>query len=97
MRHQAALVYDWQNFQSRLETQYIARQSRTAENEPPTDGYYLLNASVSYRIKSGPTQWDLFLRGTNLTNQEARMHTSFLKDVAPLAGRSITAGIRMNF
>jgi len=97
MRHQAALVYDWHNFQSRLETQYIARQNRTAENEQPTAGYYLLNASVSYRIKSGPTEWDLFLRGTNLTNQEARMHTSFLKEVAPLAGRSITAGIRMNF
>ena len=82
---------------SRARRRRSARQNRTAENEQPTDGYYLLNASVSYRIKSGPTQWDLFLRGTNLTNQEARMHTSFLKEVAPLAGRSITAGIRMNF
>lgn len=97
MRHQAALVYDWENLQSRIETQYVARQERTAENEQPTSGYYLLNAMISYRLKSGPTQWDVFVRGNNLTNQEARMHTSFLKEVAPLPGRSITAGIRMSF
>ena len=97
MRHQAALVYDWQNLHSRLETQYVARQNRTTENEQSTASYCLLNAMVSYRIKSGPTQWDVYLRGTNLANNEARMHTSFLKEVAPLPGRSITAGIRMDF
>jgi iron complex outermembrane receptor protein len=97
MRHQAALAYDWQGFHSRVETQYVARQNRTSENERPTESYYLLNASVSYRIKEGPTEWNLYVRGTNLTNQEARMHTSFLKEVAPLPGRSITAGIRIDF
>jgi iron complex outermembrane receptor protein len=97
MRHQAALAYDWQNFHSRVETQYVARQNRTSENERPTESYYLLNASVSYRIKEGPTEWNLYVRGANLTNQEARMHTSFLKEVAPLPGRSITAGLRIDF
>ncbi|MEY5026346.1 MAG: hypothetical protein RLZZ244_1874 [Verrucomicrobiota bacterium] len=96
-RSQAALVYDWQNFQSRLETQYVARQNRTADNERSTAGYYLLNAMVSYRIPRGPSNWDVYLRATNLTNQEARMHTSFLKEVAPLQGRSLTAGVRMDF
>jgi iron complex outermembrane receptor protein len=97
LRSQAALVYDWQNFHSRLETQYVARQNRTSENERSTAGYYLLNAMVSYRIQRGPSHWDVYLRGTNLTNQEARIHTSFLKEVAPLQGRSITAGVRMDF
>lgn len=41
--------------------------------------------------------WDLFLRGTNLTNAEARVHTSFLKEIAPLPGRNLTVGLRSSF
>ena len=33
---------------------------------------------------------DVLLRGTNLTNEEARNNVSFLKDVAPLPGRDVS-------
>lgn len=39
----------------------------------------------------------LFIDGHNLTNEEAREHTSFLKDIAPLPGRSIRAGFAYEF
>ena len=29
--------------------------------------------------------------------EEAREHTSFLKDIAPLAGRGVVVGVKMNF
>ena len=37
------------------------------------------------------------MQGTNLTNRVIRVHTSYLKDVAPLMGRSIVAGLRGEF
>ena len=45
----------------------------------------------------GPITTDLYLKGVNLTNAEAREHTSFLKDRAPLSGRGFVAGIKMTF
>jgi iron complex outermembrane receptor protein len=92
-----ALVYESQGFSARIEAQYSARQNRTAAFELPTDSYVLLNASVSYRFKTGPVDFDVFVRGTNLTNEEARQHTSFLKEIAPLPGRGVLVGLRAEF
>lgn len=97
LRVQAALVHDWNGLHSRIETQYVARQNSTAENESRTASYMLFNAMMSYRLSAGPSNWDVYVRGTNLTNREARMHTSFLKDVAPLPGRGVLMGMRMDF
>ena len=97
LRTQAALVHDWNGLQSRFETQYVARQNLTAENETRTASYTLLNASVSYQFKAGPTNFEAYVRGTNLTNRDARVHTSFLKDVAPLPGRGVLIGLRADF
>jgi iron complex outermembrane receptor protein len=40
---------------------------------------------------------NFFLQGKNLLDEEMRVHTSFLKDFAPLAGRALVAGLRGNF
>jgi iron complex outermembrane receptor protein len=37
------------------------------------------------------------LRGANLTDEEARNHVSFLKDLAPLPGRDVRLGLRVAF
>ena len=39
----------------------------------------------------------LFLQGTNLLDEEIRVHTSYLKNLAPQMGRSFTAGVRAEF
>ncbi len=96
-RLRAAL--DWVRGQVCLgaETQWVGRQTRTAPNETETPGYALLNASAAYRFAFARAQCEAFLRGTNLANQEARPHTSFLKDYAPLPGRGLAAGLRVSF
>ncbi len=97
-RTSAALVYGYgDRFGARIEGQYVAEQDRTAEFELPTADYFLLNASVTYRVKAGPIDFDVYLKGTNLTDAEARFHTSFLKDIAPLAGRGALLGVRATF
>jgi iron complex outermembrane receptor protein len=94
----ATVVYSWDDrFHARVEGQYSHEQNRTAEFELPTDSYFLLNASMSYRVPVGPVEFDVYLKGTNLTNEEARVHTSFLKEIAPLAGRGALLGMRASF
>jgi len=79
------------------EAQFVAAQRDVAANEMPTDGYTLLSLAASYRLTTGRTTWTLFARGTNLSDAEARIHNSFLKDIAPLPGRSLNAGVRLSF
>ena len=46
---------------------------------------------------AGGNALELFVDGNNLLDEEARPHTSFLKDLAPLPGRNIAAGVRLFF
>lgn len=72
-------------------------QDRVADFETETDAFTLWNAAVSYRIDADAASFDLYLKGDNLADEDARLHTSFLKDRAPLPGRNFTAGVRMVF
>jgi iron complex outermembrane receptor protein len=96
-RFGAILSYRHDNFGASIEMEHVSDQHRTAEFELPTDDYTLLNANLTYRFNSGPLAWELFVRGTNLTDAEARNHVSFLKDIAPLPGRGVVGGVRVMF
>ena len=72
-------------------------QNDVAAGETATDGFTLVNAQVAYHWDTQTFGWEAYLQGSNLTDTEARLHTSFLKDVAPLMGRNLTAGLRVFF
>ena len=72
-------------------------QNDLAPGEISTAAYTLLNAYVGYRWTPGRTSYDLLLRGSNLADDEARVHTSFLKEVVTLPGRSIALSLRASF
>ncbi|MCW5580333.1 MAG: TonB-dependent receptor [Luteimonas sp.] len=75
-----------------------ARQDRVAQFEAETAGYTLVNAHLAWHLDTaGGNAWELFVDGSNLLDDEARPHTSFLKDLAPLPGRSVSAGVRLFF
>ncbi len=78
-----------------IDATFAADQDNIAENELPTDSYTLLNASVSYSFDDSDVF--VYLRGTNLLDEDIRQHTSPLKDLAPQPGRSILAGLRWEF
>ncbi len=73
------------------------QQARVSPDESTTDGYTLVGVDASYRLTQAHTEWEFFARGSNLTNQDARISTSFLKDIAPLPGRGMAVGVRLNF
>ncbi|WP_193214593.1 TonB-dependent receptor [Luteolibacter marinus] len=96
-RSGVALEYGRDALTFRIDGQYAAHQDRHAPGELPTDSYFLVNAALSYQLDLGDVTTTFFLKGTNLTDEEARLSTSFLKEVAPLGGRGVVAGIRAEF
>lgn len=71
-----------------------------SEFEEPTAGYDLLNADITWQLPAqltGKTKTSVFLRGTNLLNEEIRRSTSFAKDIAPAPGRGVVVGVRSAF
>ena len=97
LRIGGSTIYHYQKIGFRVDADYTFAQNRVAQYERPTDGYTMLNAGADYAMNIGPTNSTLYLKATNLLNEEARSHTSFLKDIAPLMGRSIMIGIRSAF
>src|SRR5690606_28007809 len=88
LRGRTGIKYQYDRLSSYLEGVFVARQDRTAEFELPTDSYNLLNMGASYSIlENENSSIEFYVKGTNLTDEEARVHTSFLKDQAPLRGR----------
>lgn len=93
----SSLDYARGPFSARLEGNYAFSQHRHADYEFATDSYFLVNASVSYDFQCGPFTSTVYLKGVNLTNEEARQSTSFLKDIAPVAGRGVVIGLQTEF
>lgn len=73
------------------------KQADIAAFETETPGYDMVNATLAYDVDLGPVRSQIFLRGTNLLDETAFNHASFLADTAPLRGRNVTVGIRARF
>ncbi|MCG8436134.1 MAG: TonB-dependent receptor, partial [Gammaproteobacteria bacterium] len=97
LRLGANLEFKTNNWIAGFEVIEYDEQDDTADLELPTDSYTMVNANVSYRLFRPHLDWTFFLRANNLMDEEARRHTSFLKDIAPLPGRNFTLGARLNF
>lgn len=78
---------------ARLSVTHAFEQKRAGANQSQTDDYTRLDVYLNY----GRANWSVFLRGQNLTNQEIRQATSFLRDLAPEPGRSLILGARYAF
>ncbi|QDC98838.1 TonB-dependent receptor [Candidatus Methylopumilus universalis] len=99
----AGLKYEFDRFGARLDVLHAFKQDRVATNynyegtkELITDAYTNISMMATYKL---PTQLNLeaFTRANNLLDEEIREHTSFLKDIAPMGGRSIMFGLRGEF
>lgn len=80
----------------RTDVRLAASQNRVFETEDPTGGHALWNADISWRpaAMEGLT---LFAGVRNITDAEARVHASYLKDFIPLPGRNVRLGLSARF
>ncbi len=70
----------------------------TLAYQTPSPAYSLLSIGLGREwALSTRSHLEVRLMLTNLLHTEARQHTSFLKDVAPLPGRSIQLGATLHF
>ncbi|MFW7340753.1 TonB-dependent receptor [Pollutimonas sp. H1-120] len=94
VRLQARLGGDWS---SNVEAYRVFRQDRLAGYESETPGYNMLNLGIEYDGRAGALDYTAYLRATNLANQQAFNHASFISSAAPLPGRRVMLGLRMYY
>jgi iron complex outermembrane receptor protein len=86
-----------ENWSANVEAYRVMRQDTLADYERETPGYNMLNFGMAYDVTAGPVDYTVYLRATNLTNQLAFNHSSFLSSAAPLPGRRVMLGMRMQY
>jgi iron complex outermembrane recepter protein len=97
LRFGGGVHYEQGQWHLGAEAFYYDKQDKLAVNELPTDSFTMVDADASYRLTAGSGSVFLFLRGSNLLDEDARQHASPLKDIAPLPGRSVHIGARAEF
>jgi iron complex outermembrane receptor protein len=97
LRVGAELRYAKNAWSTGVSAHRYSRQDRVSDNELPTAGYTLLGVDASWRLPWNEKAVLVYLRGDNLLDEDARRHTSPLKEFAPLPGRSLGAGVRLEF
>ena len=94
----ATLRWERERWRASLGAVRYAKQDDVAAYETATPGYTLVDAHVAWHVDTkGGRELELFVDANNLSDQEARPHTSFLKDVVPLPGRNVVLGVRAFF
>ena len=95
-----ALGVDWdlKNWAANVVWIHAYDQDNIAPFETPTPGYDLLNAEVVF---TGPSynqlDWQVYVKGQNLLDEDIRNSASFLKDQAPQIGLNVIFGVRAYF
>jgi iron complex outermembrane recepter protein len=79
-----------------VEVEWADVQNDTAAFELKTQSYVLVNARWSFEPFEA-RDLRVILEGRNLSDQEARLHTSVLKDQVPLPGRNFRAALVLDF
>ena len=90
-------VIDWNGWLAEVSWRRVSDQNDTGLGEIRTEGFDDLRLHVNYTMDIGGSSVELFLSGRNLTDDEQRYHTTFIKDLAPQPGRTVEAGARVYF
>ncbi|MEO1251137.1 MAG: TonB-dependent receptor [Pseudomonadota bacterium] len=81
----------------RFEVEIVTDQDDIAEFELPTEGYELLNLYATMRPLGADSPFALRLTASNLSDQDARVHSSFRKETVPLRGRNFRIALTADF
>ncbi len=97
MRIGASFDYEYEYISANLSWTHYADQDEVAALETETDGYNWVNANFDFSIPYDAGDLTFFLKAENLGDEEARVHSSFIKNLAPKPGRNYRVGIRGTF
>ncbi|HEU4457550.1 MAG TPA: TonB-dependent receptor [Methylibium sp.] len=99
LRLKAGATYSLDGWMLRAEVVRAERQKRVPSDDVPTDGYTLLNFAASKRLVVAGTDALVYLKLDNATDELAfnAASISTVRGLAPLPGRSLSAGLRVSF
>ena len=86
-----------ERYSLRVELDYAATSEDLTEFEIETENYLLTNLFASYNWPSDFGDVTLLAALENAFDEDARQHSSFLKDVAPLPGRNFRLSLGLKF
>ncbi len=96
-RYGAGVTLEQGVFLASIDYMRVDAQDDVADFEFPTEAYNDLRVYLGAEIPVNFATLGLFLNGKNLTDDEQRYHTSFIKEFAPAPGRTIEIGLRLMF
>ncbi len=91
------LQYNLGDLQLTLTGTHYFEQDNISAYETKTDGYTIVDAQANYQLSLGAIDTQLYLNVDNITDELGFVHSSFIKDKAPLPGRNFRFGIRGYF
>ncbi len=90
----AGIEAEYNGITGRIGAQYAAEQDKVADFETPTDSYLTFDARVGIPLNESVK---LMLEARNITDEEVRVHSSPLKEIAPLMGRNFRIALKADF
>ncbi len=98
LRFGAGLEWERERMYAGFSVIRVTEQNEIGALETETAGFTMFNLHAGYDVPLGAGRsLTVFARGTNLADEQARRHTSFVKDLAPLPGISGLFGVRMRY
>ncbi|WP_444894021.1 TonB-dependent receptor [Microbulbifer sp. TRSA001] len=91
------LSYSSNGWDAGIEITHAFEQNKVSELETSTAAYTLLNTELAYTFQGSQHDLTVYLKANNLTDELAYVHSSFLKELAPLPGRNFSVGLRGMF
>jgi iron complex outermembrane receptor protein len=89
--------YSAEDWSATIDWTHYMKQTRVAAGESATGSYQILDLGFSYYFNLNDLDLTAFAKANNLTDELGFVHSSFIKEDAPLPGRSFTLGIKARF
>ncbi len=96
LRLLGGLSADSERIDGRVEVEWTDKARRLAPAETPTDGFTIVNASLTFRPLADSRGISVIVSANNIFDVNARRHASYLKDFAPLSGRDFRITTRIS-
>ena len=89
--------HNYQKLSSSVSFTNVLAQNDNGLLETDTGGYSILDLNTNYQLYDGEQSLSIFAKANNLLDEDGRLHTSFIKNRAPIMGRSFIIGFQASF
>ncbi|MBY9067795.1 TonB-dependent receptor [Hyphomonas sp. WL0036] len=100
LRATASAEADWERIEAGISLEWADNQKYVGDGQLGTSDYTLINLRTALKLSEygiGKEGTQLFFEVRNAGDKEVRLATSVLRDMVPMPGRNVRAGLRYTF